>query len=260
MLEQGFVEEQDAQQLQLSLNDVDNNIAYAEQQSKLTKDLLKFQIGMPMSTEIELTDNTDAILSSASPNLSSATFSPETNMDVQLVSSGLGMQQLSLKNQRAKLLPSVGAFYNLQTQAQRNKFSFFDTSEPWFPVQLWGIQISAPIFSGMSKTKSIGKARVEVQRMTDMLVMTREAAQLEYNSAKTEYDYALVMYNSNKESLDLANDILRKTNIKFKEGLVTSFEVSQNNRQVLMTQGNYVQSMLALMNAKTRLQKALNQI
>lgn len=256
----GFVEEQDVQQLQLSLNDLDNRIASAEQQVKLTLDLLKFQIGMPLATELQLTENSETLLNSATAEVLTVPFSADMHIDYQVTLGALGMQQLDLKNQRSKRLPTLGAFYNLQTNAQRNEFSFFDTSEPWFPIQLWGIQLNVPIFAGLSTNKSIGKARVEVQRMTDLTAMTKEAIQLQYNSARTEYTYALQNYGATKDNLALAEKILEKTRIKYTEGLASSFEVSQSQSQVIQAQGSYIGAMLGLMNAKVKMSNALSQL
>ncbi|MDZ4752146.1 MAG: TolC family protein [Flavobacteriales bacterium] len=256
----GFAEEQDVEQIQLSLNDLDNRIAYAEQQTKLTTDLLKFQIGMPLATEVQLTDNSSSLLTSATIEMLSVPFSADMHIDYQVSIGALGMQELNVKNERSKRLPSLGAFYNLQTNAQRNEFNFFDTSEPWFPIQLWGIQLNVPIFSGLSRDKAIGKARVEVQRITDMTAMTREGLQLEYNSAKTEYSYALQNYNSTRDNMQLAERILDKMRVKYSEGLSSSFEVSQSQAQALQAQGSYVAAMLNLLNAKIRLSKALSQL
>lgn len=260
LFEVGFVEEQDVQQLQLSLNDLDNRIASAEQQVKLTRDLLKFQMGMPLITELQLSENSDVLVSAATLDVLSIPFSAESHIDYQLTLGALGMQQLDLKNQRSKRLPTLGAFYNLQTNAQRNEFSFFDTSEPWFPIQLWGIQLNVPIFSGLSTNKAIGKSRVEVQRMTDLAAMTKEGIQLQYNTARTEYSYALQNFNATKDNLALAEKILEKTRIKYTEGLASSFEVSQSQSQVIQSQGSYIGALLNLMNAKVKMSAALSQL
>ncbi|MDZ4823197.1 MAG: TolC family protein [Flavobacteriales bacterium] len=257
MFNEGFTEQQDVDQLQLSVNDLNNRIAYSEQQQKMTLDLLKFRIGMPIAEELSLAENADALLAIAINEQGALPFIIENNIDLKVQTGALAMQHLNLKNQKTKLLPSLGAFYNLQSQALRNDFDFLDTGKPWFPIQLWGVQLNVPIFSGMSKQKSIDRARVEVQRMTDMVSLLRESLQLEYNSAKTEYDYALINYNSSKSSLELAEKILTTTNIKFKEGLNSSFEVSQHQSQVLAAQGSFIDSMLKLLNAKTRMMKAV---
>ncbi len=259
LLKEGFVEEQDVDQLRLSLNDWNNRIANAKAQARLSRDLLKFTIGMPLNTEIELKDNSDILLSTATSDLLSTPFSPEQNISYQIAQSGLGMQQLNLRNERAKLLPNLGAFYNLQSQALRREFNFQDTSQPWFPIQLWGVQLNVPILAGGSKMKSIQKARVEVDRMNDAVILAKEGALLEYNSAKIEYENSLAVYQTSLESYSLAQRILERSQIKFREGVTSSFEVLQNTSQTLQAQGTYIQSMLSLMNAKIRLQKSLNQ-
>ncbi|MEY3398785.1 MAG: hypothetical protein RL220_1379, partial [Bacteroidota bacterium] len=175
LFENGFLEEQDVDQLQLTLNDLDSRIAYAEQQVKVTHDLLKFTIGMPLATDLKLSDTRESMVAQASEELLSAPFSADSHIDYQVTLGALGMQEINLKNERAKKLPTLAAFYNLQTNAQRPEFNFMDSSKPWFPIQLWGVQLNVPIFSGLSRNKSIGKAKVEIQRMQDLSAMTREA-------------------------------------------------------------------------------------
>ncbi|MFN9798466.1 MAG: TolC family protein [Bacteroidota bacterium] len=260
LLKEGFAEEQDVDQVRLSLNDWNNRLANGQAQVKLTQDLLKFTIGMPLSTEIRLSTTTKEEIDANHTELLSAAFNPEGTIEYQLAQSGLGMQQLNLKNQKAKTLPNLAAFYNLQTQALRREFNFTDTSLPWFPIQLWGVQLNVPILSGGSRYRSIQKAQVEVQRMTETLAYTREAAQLEYNGARIAYLNAMAVYQSSLDSYQLAQKILMRTGIKFSEGVASSFDVSQATSQSLQAQGSYVQSMLELMNAKTRYQKAINQL
>jgi outer membrane protein TolC len=260
LLKEGFVEEQDLDQIQLSLNDWNNRIANGQAQLKLTRDLLKFTIGMPLQTEIELTTPTTEEVEANHTEILAAGFNPESSIEFQLAQSGLGMQQLNLKNQKAKTLPNLAAFYNLQSQALRRKFNFTDTSLPWFPIQLWGLQMNVPIFSGGGRYKNIQKAEVEVQRLTETVAYTREATQLEYNSARTAYLNAMSVYQSSLESYRLSQKILDRTSIKFKEGVASSFDVSQATNQTLQSQGAYIQATLELMNTKTRFLKAINQL
>jgi outer membrane protein len=260
LLKEGFVEEQDVDQIQLSLNDWNNRIANGQAQLKLTRDLLKFTIGMPLQTEIELTTTTTEEVEANHTEILAAGFNPENTIEFQLAQSGLGMQQLNLRNQKAKTLPNLAAFYNLQSQALRREFNFTDTSLPWFPIQLWGVQMNIPILSGGSRYKNIQKAQVEVQRLTETVAYTREATQLEYNSARTAYLNAMSVYQSSLESYRLSQKILDRTSIKFKEGVATSFDVSQATNQTLQSQGGYIQATLELMNAKTRFLKAINQL
>ena len=258
LFKEGFVEEQDVEMLTLSISDLDNRINAATEQEKLTLNMLKFVIGMPVAQEVTISQTADELMGATA--LENAPFSAEANINVQLAENGLVLQELALKNEKAKLLPNAAAFYNLQTQALRQEFNFFDTSKPWFPIQLWGVQMNIPIFTGGSQAKSIEKAKVEVQRSKDVLNTAKEGAFVAYQSAKISYDFALKNYDNAKLSLNLSQRILDKTNVKFKEGLSSSFEVSQSTTQVLQAQGTFIQALLNLLDAETALKKALNNL
>ena len=258
LYKEGFVEEQDVEMLTLSISDLDNRINAATEQEKLTINMLKFVIGMPVAQEVSLSQTADELIGTTA--LENAPFSAEANINVQLAENALLLQELALKNEKSKLLPNAAAFYNLQTQALRQEFNFFDTSKPWFPIQLWGVQMNIPIFTGGSQAKSIEKAKVEVQRSKDVLNTAKEGAFVAYQSSKISYDFALKNYDNAKQSLNLSQRILDKTNTKFKEGLSSSFDVSQSTTQVLQAQGTFIQALLNLLDAETAMKKALNNL
>ncbi|MEN9348065.1 MAG: hypothetical protein RLZZ77_1576 [Bacteroidota bacterium] len=260
LYKEGFIEEQTVEQLQLNLNDVNNRIANSETQLVLTKNLLKFTMGYPLNADITLTDKSDNLLLSNTEQVLASTYNPESSLEFQLSKSALEMQELNLKNEKAKTLPNLAAFYSLQAQALRREFNFMDTSKPWFPVQLWGVQMNVPIFSGGRRYYSIQRAKVNVLKSSEQLNFTKEATNLQYLQAKTEYQNALGNYNLAKSSVELAERIQSKTLIKFKEGVATSFDLSQSNNQVIIAQGNFVQAMMNLLSAQTKLQKTLNQL
>jgi outer membrane protein len=256
MQREGFSEQQDVDQLMLSVNEIMIQIGYTEQYVKITKDLLKFTIGLPLSTEIELTDTWESLTETSGDDI--LAFNPSSTIDVQLAENGLLMQQLNVKSKKAALMPNFAAFYNVQTQGLRDEFNYFDTSLPWFPIQLWGLQLNVPILSGGSKSKTIKKTEVEVKRMTDMVSMTREAVQLEYNTATTELSFSKKRMSQAKSNLELAKSILQKEEIKYREGMSTSFNITQRNQQVINAQGTYTNAAIAYMNAQTKLNKVLN--
>jgi outer membrane protein TolC len=259
LFKEGFIEEQNIDQLQLTLNDWNARINVALAQEQLTLDLLKFNMGMPIASSIELEDNTSVLSANISDALLSEKFAAEGNIEVQIMNKALGLQNLNVKAKQAAALPNFAAFYNYQKQALRREFNFADGNQDWFPMQLWGVQMNVPIFSGGGRYQNIQKAKVEVAKVSANAKLVREGALLAYNSARTNFMSALSNVNTNKASMELAEKIFVKTNQKYKEGLATSFELSQANNQVLQSQGSYVQSLLQLLNAKDQLQKALNQ-
>ncbi len=261
MFDNGFMEKQDVDQLMLSVNEIDIQISYAEQQQKNVMDLLKMQIGYPISNDLILIDTVDSVVGSDdSAELLNAMFNAQGTIDYEVANQVLAMQKLNVKAKKASYLPTLATFITFQTQGMRKEFNFFDPSKPYLYGNFWGLQLNVPILSGGARRHSVSKAEVEVKRYTDMLAFTQQATELEYRSAKTEFDNANKVYESSKRSLKLATDIYNTSDIKYKEGIASSFDLAQRNTQVIQSKGAYIQAMLNLLNAKTRLTKALNQL
>ncbi|MFM7106625.1 MAG: TolC family protein, partial [Flavobacteriales bacterium] len=238
----GFMEVQDVEQIDLSINEIKIQLNYTQSYTSITKNLLKFTMGMPIATEIELTDKIEILTST---NVSPADgFTPESHVDVQMAQKGLLLQQLNLKAKKAAYLPNLASFYNLQTQGLRSEFNYFDTSLPWFPIQLWGIQLNIPILSGGIRNKSVQKVGVEVKRMEEAVQTTKEAVTLEYTTATTEYNSSIQRVSQSESNLKLAKSILAKEEIKFREGVTGSFNITQRNQQVIDAHGQYIAAVL----------------
>ena len=61
----------------------------------------------------------------------------------------------------------------------------------------------------------------------------------------------------NKENLKLAERIEKKQEIKFKEGLSSSFDFTQAQRQLYSSQQSYLQTMVDVINKKAALEKVI---
>lgn len=255
--ESGFVEEQDVDQLRLSLADLDARINFAQQQAVIALDLLKFQLGLPMNAQVEVTDSVKSLLALGTDPLTEA-FSLENIPDVKVQLGNVSLADWAVKNEQAKRLPTLGAFYNYQRNAQREEFNFLDFDENWFPIQLWGVQLSVPIFGGFNRNHEIAKAKINQEKALVALKQISAGAELEYATALNEYRNAVENERIQNGNLELANKIFNTTQIKYSEGVSTSFELTQAQNQLLTAQGNQIQATLELLNTKTRLNKSIN--
>ena len=77
-------------------------------------------------------------------------------------------------------------------------------------------------------------------------------------NAKNNYTLAINNYETAKQNLLLSERIENKNQIKYKEGLATSFELRQAQTQLYTTQQEFLQSMVEVINKKTELEIILN--
>ncbi|MCB0760838.1 MAG: TolC family protein [Flavobacteriales bacterium] len=259
MVQQGFLEQQDLDQIDLSLSDLANRINHAQQQQTIAMDLLKFQMGMPMNNSLEVTDTVDGLMAEGAEALLQTAYSFQSSIDYRVLDTQIRLMDLNVKNEKAKSLPSIGGFYNYQRNAQRDEFNFFDSDGKWYPIQLWGVQLKMPIFTSLRGVHRVAKAKVEAERARMNMEQAQQGANLEYLNAKNDYSLALATLDNRQQSLSLADRIYKTTQTKYAQGVSSSFELAQAHSQLISAQGNYISSMLEVLNAKTRLGKSLNQ-
>ncbi|MBL6681081.1 MAG: TolC family protein, partial [Flavobacteriaceae bacterium] len=75
---------------------------------------------------------------------------------------------------------------------------------------------------------------------------------------RSDYDYAINNFNSVKENVTLAESIEKKNEIKFKEGIASSFELRQAQNQLYSIQNEYLEATLKLIENKINLEILLN--
>lgn len=259
LYENGFVEQQDVEQLELSIKSISNQIQNAKNQKIVAYELLKFQLGISQESEITLESGIDELVNNAvTGGLILAEFSVEQDVDYRLAMNNKMLQELQLKNENAGYLPSLGAFFNYQKSAQRNEFNFLDGDEQWFPTTVWGLNLNIPIFSSGMRRSKVQQAKIELDRSDLFLKQAKEGAALELKSTRNDMVYAVDNYQTSLDSKDLAKRIFDKTQIKYNEGISSSFELIQAKNQLLETQGQYVAAVLNLLNSANALNKALN--
>jgi len=256
----GFAEQIDVDQLKLQLSSIENQITFSSTQIEIAREMFCFSLGLPETTEIVLKDNVETLLLDEQLGaLIQQPFVPEMLPSVKTVQSGIVLQELLLKKEKAAYLPSLSAFFNHNQNALRNQFNFFESGGAWFPSTVWGVNLSIPIFSSGMKHYKVQQAELELEKARIGLEQVNDATRLTYRNAKAELMNAINQLDNTTKSLALSERILSHTRIKYKEGLASSFELSQAETQQLNTQGSYIAAMLNVLQAKIRIQKSTNQ-
>ena len=128
----------------------------------------------------------------------------------------------------------------------------------YFDQSILGVNLSVPVFSsGMRSARTAQQELAYKQKLED-LEETRNRVKLQISSAQNDYQFSLDNYDNQKKNLALAERIENKNQIKFFEGIATSFELSEAQRQLYQAQQNYLQAMLDVITNKATLEKVLD--
>ncbi|HBK81984.1 MAG TPA: transporter, partial [Flavobacterium sp.] len=125
----------------------------------------------------------------------------------------------------------------------------------WNNFSNLGVGLNVPIFSSFGRNAKIQQAKLAFEQAENQLTEAKKMITLQYKSALSNYEFSIEQYATSKSNLKLAERIENKQQIKFKEGLSTSFEFTEAQRQLYAAQQNYLQSMIDVINKKTALDK-----
>ncbi|WP_298221937.1 TolC family protein [Flavobacterium sp.] len=255
----GLIEEENVEQLQITLASVNSNLSNTKRLVDIAYKMLKVTLGMNIDADLKLTDKLDALTTAnVGAAFSQNEFSTDNSVYYQIAKNFEEQRSLELKLARSKALPTLAANVNFGYSAFNDQFAFFTQNQKWFNYSNLGVSLNVPIFSSLGRSAKTQQAKIALDQAKTQLTETEQKLKLQYQNAKSEYEFSIEEYATSKSNLNLAERIEKKQQIKFTEGLSSSFDFSEAQRQLYTAQQNYLQSMVNIINKKAALEKLIN--
>lgn len=256
----GFAEEQDVEQQQITLSTIENDLNRAIRFEIIANQMLNLTLGIPIETEVELRDNLEMItLNSTDLNIISSQFQLNNHIDYQIADNKVISGELLVKYEKSMALPSLNAFLNYSQFANNdNNKIFYNGYGKWFDSSLFGVSLNIPIFSSLQRSSRTQQAKISLLQSEIELTETSERLKLQVTTAKNKYQFALDQFQTSKQNLVLAESISKKEEIKFFEGISSSIDLTNAQNQLFNQQQIYIQSILQIIQSKVELENALN--
>ncbi len=257
--ENGLAEQEDVEQFEITEGVIKSSIKNANRMKEIAYQLLNLILGNEINTEITLTDTLDdLVISNTDLNLLAQDFKLDNHIDFKIAENSRESNRLLMQLERSKALPTLSAFANYTYLANSDSFTFFNSSQNWIPTSVFGVSLNVPLFSSLGRSARTAQSKIALENSDIQLEETKQRLNLEAEQARSNYQLSIENYETAKKNLGLAERIENKQQIKFKEGVTTSYELLQAQQQLYSQQNNYVQSMLNIINNKATLENALN--
>lgn len=255
----GLAEEESVEQLKLTLASLKTTLNKSEKLKNINYKMFNITIGADINTNTTLTDNLDDLTKeNIQFSLLSNDFNIEDHIDFRIAENQVEGKEAVVKLEKSRALPTLNSFINFGYQGYSDTFSFHESKQQWFDSSLLGVNLSVPIFSGLARSARTQQAKVEYDKAKTNFEETSQKILLELETAKVTYQYSVEEFETSKQNLALAERIEKKQEIKFFEGISTSFDLTNAQNQLYTMQQNYLQAMLNVIAAKAGLDKALN--
>ena len=254
----GLIEEENVEQLQITLTTIKSAQENIKRQKVIATNMLKLILGITIEKELILTENLNSLaLNNINFELSTTPFQVENSIDFKIQENLVQSKKLLLLLEKSNALPSLAAAYNFGYNAFGNQFQFFTNNQRWLNFSNVGLSLNVPIFSSLGRSARTQQAKIALEQAKTQMTQVEQSLKLQFEKAKSDYEYSLEQLNTTKSSLTLAERIENKQQIKLKEGLSSSFDLSEAQRQLYSTQQNYLQAMLDVINKKASLEKII---
>jgi outer membrane protein TolC len=256
----GLIEEESVEQLQITLASLESTLNYNKRLLDITYKMLKINLGIDINDEIALTDTLDNLtVQNMDMAFSKTEFDVNSNITYKIATNFEEQRTLEYKLQKSKALPTLSANLNFGYTAFKDEFDFFSQNQNWFNYSNLGLTLNIPIFSSLARSSRTQQAKIAWDQAKTQLSETEQKLKLQYATAKSEYEYSIADYETAKSNLNLAERIEKKQQIKFTEGLSTSFDFNDAQRQLYTAQQKYLQTMVNIVNKKASLEKIITQ-
>ncbi len=253
----GMAESTDVDQMQSTVTMLENSRSSMLRTLEVNHNMLRFLLGVPAGTMINLTDNLDDITSKIDVEmLLTDEFNLEDNISYQLIQSQHAMSELALKSAKASTLPSLAGtiYYN------RNGMGDELMHMQYFPYSAVALQLQIPIFASGLRNAKIKKAEINLEKSMNTRSMVSEQLLMQERQLRYNLLNANEQFKSQKANIEIANRVLKSFQNKYNQGMASSLDLTQANNNYLTAQNNYIQALMNLLQTKVAFDKLMNKL
>ncbi len=210
------------------------------------ENVLKFYIGMPVDTQIE-------IPTAELNKISEDALSRYSNFKVEdLTRYRLLMKQEELlfyqkKAAIAEYFPTLSMTGNFARTSTSDRFDIFggqSSSAVKYNASAIGLTLNIPIFDGFARRSRVKQADIQIQQIQQDLKNTKNSLSLAYNNANLELRNNISTINAQQENVKLAAEIYASTQNNYNNGLAPLTDLLNAETSMVDAQNSYNKALL----------------
>ena len=254
----GLAKKIDVDRISVSISNLQSQRQQLVNGISLLENNLKFSMGMPIETELEIPD---ADISSLNPDLLLNTTNPDFSKRTEqlLLQSQLKLLNYQKEAYRSEYFPTLSLSGAYSYQGLSNTFPLFKGERKganWFDVASVGINLRIPIFSGFATRSRIKQSDISIRKLKEDISMSELGLNLEFENAKTQIINNLITLNAQKANVDLAKEVFENSQNNYNNGLANLTDLLDAENALTQAQNSYSTALLNIKLAEIQLIKS----
>ncbi len=255
MYDQGLVSEYDLLRAQLQTANLKPKVIEAENNYALLLQNFKNHLGLTdeevtFTGEFEYPDTKPMSLEQALED------GKNSRIELDLASINVQINEVALSIQKGSFLPNIFLSAEYQKYAGssgRYKLTYDDIGDSY---QV-GIGLSIPLFTGLSNSAKIAKARQDLKKAKLSYLQLEEGVELDIKNSYLTYKNAKLKVETQKSNVELAEKGLAIAQARYKNQVAVQLEVLDAQVQLKSAKLNYLNALYETIMSYERLKKAV---
>ena len=251
----GVAEQTTADQIQVRVNTLKNNINANKRSTQLAINALKVLLNVPVETELTLTSKLDDMLSvEAILQLLGKEFVLENNLSYQTLAKNVELAKTNVHMAGWAYGPTIAVGY------QYSEKSYFGKSEGlnMTPPNALSVSVSMPLWSSGKRAAGVVEKKIALEEARNTFAETTDNLGIQNEQLRYNVQNGYETYLTEKDNMDVTQRIFESTTKKFNQGVASNLELVNASNDLITAQSTYVQAVLSLVNAQVELEKFLN--
>ena len=251
----GVAEQTTADQIQVRVNTLKNNINANKRSTQLAINALKVLLNVPVETELTLTSKLDDMLSAeAILQLLGKDFVLENNLSYQTLAKNVELAKTNVHMAGWAYGPTIAVGYQYSEKSYFGKKEGFNMTPP----NAVSVSISMPLWSSGKRAAGVVEKKIALEEARNTFAETADNLGIQNEQLRYNLQNGYETYLTERDNMDVTQRIFESTTKKFNQGVASNLELVNASNDLITAQSTYVQAVLTLVNAQVELEKFLN--
>ncbi len=252
----GASEQTAADQIAVQVAQLVNSIASSRRTIEMTYNSLRLLLDEDVTTEIELTDYLESLMSTDDyMELLAEDFDLERNYTWQLASKSTELSKKQLDATVMGSLPSLTAYHQYSYKEYLSKDANVMNMTP---PNMVGATLSVPIFTSLQQTKKVEAARLAYDKQKNTMHDTEQSLKVQHRQLCYNLSTAFDTYTTQKQNMEVTQRVFDNISRRYEQGYSSAMDLTNTGTTLINAQSTYVQSIMEFLNARIALEKLLN--
>lgn len=259
----GLAKKIDVDRIKVNLTNLSTQREQISNQVLLLENQLKFVMGMPIETEINLPKTQ---LSGNSINTASLYESADilNRTEMKLLNVQKDLYGLDRKAKISEYYPSLALTGSYNYNGVSDKFDFFKRSSNstanWFDMSAIGLTLRVPIFDGFATRSKVRQADITLKKVEEDIRQAKQSLNMAHENAKIQLKDNLATITSQEKNVKLAQEIYESTQNNYNNGLASLTDLLDTENSLTQAQNSYNQALLNYKVAEIQLIKSKGEL